>query len=211
MSAPDSVDGTTPGQSSGQAPAPSTTPDIAVLQARLEKLESEKTKLIAENVSKKAKEREATEAAAKLAAEQGDFKAQLEIERKRREELEAFEPAAKRWQEHEAAELTRLAEVRASLPEAQQKALDAVQGIDAKRAVLEAFGGAPAARGAKPASVGGAPPSPGLRVDFDAAIKDPVKWAEVKARDPEGAKAFILANGGFSRSASFVRPPIKAS
>ena len=54
------------------------------LQARLEKLEAEKTKLIAENVAKKQREREALEASAKLAAEQGDYKAQLEIERKRR-------------------------------------------------------------------------------------------------------------------------------
>lgn len=210
MSAPVSDESTTTGQSSGQAPAPST-PDVAALQARLEKLEAEKTKLIAENVAKKQREKEALEASAKLAAEQGDYKAQLEIERKRREELEALEPHARRWQEHETAELARLAEVRASLPEAQQKALDAVQGIDAKRAVLEAFGVAHASRTSKPAAPGGAPPAPGLRVDFAEAIKDSAKWAEVKARDPEGAKAYILANGGFSRQASFVRPPIKAS
>ena len=180
MPAADSVDSTTSGTASGQAASPP--PDLAALQAEVAALRADKTKLIAENVAKKAREREAQETAAKLAAEQGDFKAQLEIERKRREELEPMEAQAKRWQEHEAAELARFAEVRATLPEGQQKALDAVQGIDAKRAVLDAFGATkPAATGTKPAAAGGAPPAAGLRIDFEAAIKDDTSQVSASA------------------------------
>lgn len=180
-------------------------PDVNALMLQLKKLEQEKAKLISENVEKKQRERATAEQAAKLAAEQGDYKLALEQERSRREELEKLAPLAERWKQFEESESARIEAEKAALTPAQQRALDAVVGVDAKRAVLAAFSDGSVKAKSQAPSHGGGPPAPGLQASFADAFGDPAKMADAKARDPDGFKKYVLEHGGFSKKASFAR------
>lgn len=183
--------------------------DAAAIAAERDHLKKELAKVLDEVHAKKAKAREAEMTAAKLAAEQGQYKEALDRLSPRLAELEALAPLAEKWRAFEENETKAIEAKKAALPEAVQRALDAAGGLEAKRAVLAAFESFSPSTPPPKAKVppGGAAHSDGVP-DYEAAWKNPAQWQEVSARDPEGAARFRAAKakavfGG--QSASFVR------
>ena len=112
-----------------------------------------------------------------------------EIAQKRIAELEAIAPKAELWERHEQAELKRMDEQAASLPESFKRLFASAQGLDAKRDVLAAFSETQPKQAAQktvstPPEMGA--PIPVSSIDFAEAIKDPNKLREAKEKDPKG-------------------------
>ena len=106
----------------------------------------------------------------------------------------------------EESELARIATVRATLPEAAQKALDAVSDVDGKRAVLAALAAVqPADDAKKGAKVppGGAPGAGPVDWATIARSNDTTAIREAKARDPDGWRA-LSGGGRTQRQPTFV-------
>lgn len=124
------------------------------------------------------------------AAKRGELQTAYEIAQKRIAELEAVAPKADLWEKHEQAELKRIEEQAANLPESFKRLLSAAQGLDAKRDVLAAFAEtqpkqAPGQKHVSTPPEMGAP-APVSAIDFAEAIKDPNKLREAKEKDPKG-------------------------
>lgn len=181
-------------------------PDVATLMARLEKLEAEKAKLINESVERKKRAKEEADKAAALAEEQGQYRQALESYKKRVADLEESSGAAERWRAHEARELERINTIRAGLPDAAQRALDAVNDVDGKRAVLEALQAAqPAQQQQERAKVppGGTPGASPVDWATIARSNDLTAIREARAKDPDGWAA-LTSSGRTQRPQTFI-------
>lgn len=141
-------------------------------------------------------DREAKRRAQEEAEKAGELSKALEAAKARLAELEPLEPLAGKWRAHEQAEVKRLDDEAAALPEAVRNLYARASDLDGKREVLAAFRAtAPAASISAPK---GTPPSIGApptvtAVDVEEAIKDPSgkKLAEIKARDPGAVSRFF--------------------
>jgi hypothetical protein len=208
LMAPEGADGTA--ASGGEqkkdegAPAAPTAAELAELRAakaELETIKSGKAKEANEEAAKQAK-------AAADAAAAGDLKKALEIQNKRLAELEPYEAEVKRLREQEAEQLKAIETKKATLTETQRAAVDAAPTLAGKQAVLAALGASTTAASTKTTAAAsaagtgtGAPAADGT-IDFAAALKDPVKWAEAKAKFPQAAAAWMSTtlSGGRKQS-----------
>lgn len=143
-------------ESGGTATAPAPAPTAA----EIEQWKGAATKLAAleaqqANEVKKAKD--AQIAAAAEAEKNGNLQLALDAHKARVAELEPAAAKAARWDAFEAAELKRINEAAAKLPEAAQKAIAAATDLDTKLTFLNAFGVGAGVTVHKPASSGGPP------------------------------------------------------
>lgn len=152
--------------------------DVAALKAEIAALRKEAA-------SHRVRARDERTAAEKAAEEQGQFKALAEARAARVKELEALEPVAKRWQEHEQREVARIQALRESLDAHWQVALDAAPSLEGKQAILAAIDAAKGRAPPKPPVNGAAPGAP-ASTDWSSVMGDPTAFREAKARDPQG-------------------------
>lgn len=175
-----------------EIPATVSAEEIAALRAQAAELASLRAK--AGDEKKAAKE--AATKAAKLAEEQGELSKALEHYKAQAAEAEALRAVKA---EHDALIATLTADLDKEvegLPEQVKVAYSQQSTLQGKKSLLAAVRAVSAiapppgsSQKATPPVVGGVPSATG--VDFAAALKDPVKWAEVKARDPAGAQAYM--------------------
>lgn len=175
-----------------EIPATVSAEEIAALRAQAAELASLRAK--AGDEKKAAKE--AAAKAAKLAEEQGELSKALEHYKAQAAEAEALRAVKA---EHDALIATLTADLDKEvdgLPDAVKAAYSQQSTLQGKKALLAAVRAVSAiapppgsSQKATPPVVGGVPSATG--VDFAAALKDPVRWAEVKARDPAGAASFV--------------------
>ena len=151
------------------ADAPLTAEEIADLRAAKAERDALKTKL----ADDKKAEREARKAAQADAEKSGELAKALEAAKARLAELEAVEPLANRWREHESAEIARLDKRAADLPEAFADLYRGAGDLAAKAKVLAAFDAvaakAPPTKVTHPPVAIGAPASTPQVIDFAAA------------------------------------------
>ncbi len=107
------------------------------------------------------------------------------------DELSQLQADAKAHRDSQAAELTRINGLKASLTPAQQKALDLAPTIEAKQAFLATFD----TKTVHPPAASGGPPAPPATIDFAEAFKDGATWAEAKRLDKAGAEAWFKGRG----------------
>jgi hypothetical protein len=167
--------------------------DPAALKAKIAAYEARETQRAADAV------KAAEEAKAKAKAD-GDLKTQLELQAKELEALKALQGDAELGKSFREREEKRVAEGRTKLTAEQAAFLDAQPNIALKAQALDLFLKSTSTTETKKtgdAQKGGAPA--GDDVDYAAALRDPMKWAELKKRDPEGTAKFIRAQMDGSR------------
>lgn len=186
------------GGGAGGKPADPGVVDPAEL-ATLRKIRDEHTALRAQLDADAKKRKEAEAAAAKEAEAKGDLQKALDAHKARLAELEPQAQLAQKWLAFEAAELKRIDEAKAKLPEAAQRALDAAPTLEAKQMFLAALQGAAPSKPehTPPRSTGAGAPS--TKVDFSQPM-DPATLRTAKAADPAGWEAFKASlRGGAQR------------
>lgn len=164
-------DGTQSGTTAQPATGAASTPPSPTA-AEIEQWKGAATKLAAieaQQAVEAKKTKDAQLAAAAEAEKNGNLQVALDAHKARVAELEPASAKAAKWDAFEAAELRRINEAAAKLPEAAQKAIAAATDLDTKLTFLNAFGAATGVTVHKPAASGG-PPAAGSAINVEEII-----------------------------------------
>jgi hypothetical protein len=165
---------------------------MAAMSKRLEAYE-------AAEAQRAAAQKDADKKAAEKAQADGDLRAQLELAKKQLSQFEALAPDAELGKRYREREQQRIDKALEGMTPEQRELVEAQPTVDMKSRMVDFIGGTKTTTNAspKPGEQKRDPPKAGApagdAIDFKEAFKDPVKWAEAKRLDPEGAKAAIKA------------------